>query len=894
MPTGGPILWFAWGEAMTWFSRWILRGRIYGELSEEVRAHLEERVEELVGGGMGRREAEFAARREFGNLGVVERDAREVWRWGWVEDLAMDVRFGLRTLRKNPGFAATAILSLALGIGANTAIFSLMDALMLRWLPVRDPQSLVLLKMRPAGETEAMADFSYAIVGALAERKEIFSDLTGFSGWVFAAGASGSTRNVDGAVVTGDFYETLGLNPEIGRLLRREDDRPGAALVAVISAGYWQREFARDPGVVGRTMRLNGQAVEIVGVSPPGFTGANVGQIADITMAVATVPRIDPGSAPLIGPGNFWLRILARRRADISEAEAHGRLAAVWPGISERVIRADWTASDKKAMAEATFEFAPGGTGFTDLRRVFEKPLFVLMVVVGLVLLIACANVANLLLARATARQKEISVRLAIGAGRGRIVQQLLTESTLLSLIGAAVGMALAWVGGRFLVHVISSGRTPVKFDLTPNWHVLGFTSAVAIATGVIFGLAPALWATTARSSATTRGDSGRGATGSKLLSSLAGAQVALSLVLVIGAGLFVRTLQNLERLNPGFAREGVLVVELEGRRTGIAADVLPELAAIPGVMQATAATHTPLNGSRWSEPAVPHGQTLPEEDNADFVGVGPGFFDAMQTPVLMGRAFSEHDVVGAPFVAVVNETYARRFFGQQNPVGQHLSAMVRGEREELEIVGMVANSNLAGLRAAPPATVYVSYFQLTGNFPTTIVVRASGAMAQVGSEVQARLQARFPDAPIEVRALSTQVDAAMVRERMMASLATGFGALALVLACVGLHGLLAFGVARRTKEMGIRMALGAGRTELTGMVFGNAARLVAVGILVGLCVAWVATRWLSSMLFGLTPNDPATIAAAVILLGAAAIAAAYLPARRAARVDPMIVLRHE
>jgi predicted permease len=482
------------------------------------------------------------------------------------------------------------VLTLALGIGANTSIFSLIDALMLRWLPVRNPQELALLTLQTPGAREVRVggSFSYAIVRALADQHEIFTGVAGFSGFSFDVGFPGSVSRVPGAMVTGGYYETLGLNPVIGRLLTREDDEPGAPLVAVASYGYWERQLARSPGAVGQTVRINGVPVTVVGVSPRGFVGANVGSIADLTMAVAALPQVNPSAAPLLGPGNFWLRVLARPRADVPIPLAASRLNAVWPQISEAVIAPHWPASRRKAMADSVFQLSPGGTGWTYLREVYRKPLFVLMAVVGLVLLIACANVASLLLARASARQREIAVRLAIGAGRARIVRQLLIESTLLSLIGAAVGVGLAWVSGRFLVSMISTGPAQIAFDLTPNWHLLGFTSAVAIATGVLFGVAPALQTTAAGPSAALRENPRMSSSRSRLLPSLVSAQVALSLVLLAGAGLFVRTLHNLQNLDPGFSAEGVLLVDLEGRRTAVPRELLEDVQRLPGVVSAS------------------------------------------------------------------------------------------------------------------------------------------------------------------------------------------------------------------------------------------------------------------------------------------------------------------
>jgi predicted permease len=697
----------------------------------------------------------------------------------------------------------------------------------------------------------------------------------------------------------------LGLNPVVGRLLLREDDEPGVPLAAVISYGYWERQLARSAGVVGQTIWINGVPVTVVGVSPRGFVGANVGSIADITMAVAALPQVAPSAAPLLGPGNFWLRVLARPNADVSIPEATARLNAVWPQIAEPVIAPHWPATRRKAMADSVFQLNAGGTGWTYLREIYQQPLFVLMAVVALVLLIACANVASLLLARASARRREIAVRLAIGAGRGRIVRQLLIESTLLSLAGAAFGIGLAWVSGRFLVNLISSGADRVVFDLTPNWHLLGFTSAVAVATGVLFGVAPALQTAGTGPSAVLKEDSRMSTSRSRLLPSLVSVQVALSLVLLAGAGLFVRTLQNLQNLDPGFSAEGVLLADLEGRRTGSLADLegrrtafpqelVESVERLPGVMSATLSTNTPLSGSVWSEPAVPAGQPIPERDNAYFVGAGPRFFSTLQIHLLSGREFTERDSAHSPGVAIVNEVFARRFFSNRNPVGQHLSATVRGPRRDLEIVGVVQNTNAAGLRAAPPPTVYVAYAQMADDVPATLVVRATGPLGRASAAIQQDLRSKVPGLPIEVLPLSAQVEATIVRERMVATLAAGFGLLALTLACIGLYGLLAYSVAQRTREIGIRMALGAPGRRIVALVLTGGTRLVLIGIALGLPAAWAASRSVESMLFGLTPTDPAAIGGAIVLLTTAAQLAAYLPARRASRVDPLTALRHE
>jgi len=881
--------------------RWMTgRGKAEDQLDAELRAYIEMSATEKMRDGVSREEAQRLARLEFGGLEQVKEQVRTRRHGALLDEMGRNMRQAVRMFAKQPGFTLVIVLTLALGIGANATIFSLIDALMLRWLPVHEPQELLLVKMQMPDEsrvpkdTEGFNAFSYPIARGLADHTEIFAGLAGFSGFSFEVGTPGEVNRVAGAVVTGQFYSTLGLTPVLGRLLTTDDDEPGKSLVAVISDGYWQREFGRDPAVIGRTLLIGGVPVTVVGATPPGFNGVNVGSVAEITIPAAALPQINPPMAALLQPGNFWLRILARRRPNVSSDEARARLRIVWPQMAERVIAPHWPAARRKAMADGVFDFDNGSTGWTYLREIYRKPLFILMAMVGVVLLIACANIAGLLLARASARQREMAVRLAIGAGRMRVIGQLLTESTMLSLTGAAAGIGLAGLSSRFLVRIMSTGPGLIAFDLTPNWHVLAFTTVVAVATGILFGVAPAFQITAAGPSSVLAAGTRITAARSRLLPVLVSVQVALSLALLIGASLFVRTLNNLQKLDPGFNREGVLLVNLEGARTAAPPQLVDEVRAVPGVISASVSTHTPLSGATWTEPAVPSGQPLPERDTAIFVGAGPLFFETMQIPVLGGRTFTTQDAAGSQAVAIIDEAYVERYFRGRIPIGEFLSARVRGKSEELEIVGIVKNTKSMALRRPPYPHVFVPYAQLTGDFPTTLEIKAAGLLGKVAAAVRSVVQAKVPGIPVQVVPLSAQVDASIVRERMMATLAAAFGLLALMLACIGLYGVLAYRVARRTKEIAICMALGAQRRQVITPVLISAGRLVAVGIAMGVPIAWAASRWIESMLFRLKPTDPMTLAAAILLLAAVALVAAFIPAWRASRIDPISALHYD
>jgi putative ABC transport system permease protein len=795
--------------------------------------------------------------------------------------LTQDVKYALRGMRNSPGFTLTAVLSLALGMGANTAIFSLIDSLLLRSLPVRDPGALVELTIRQSGTS--VDSFSYPVVRALADQKQIFAGLCGFSSATLNIGTRDAVERTRGAWVSGEYYETLGLEPELGRLLTRRDDEPGAPPVVVITDDYWQRKYNRDPGVIGRAILIEGVPATIAGVSRPGFFGANVGEVADITVPLAANSVLFPEMTGRLTAGSEWLRILARPRTGISLEQVKARLAVVWPQLAGVAVTARMPVARRNALLTSTLDAIPGGTGWTSLRNRFSKPLAVLMALVGMVLLIACANVANLLLARGQARRQEMAIRLAIGAGRGRLIRQLLTESCLLAVVGSVVAIGVAWSTSRFLVGLMVTWRGTIALDLTPDWRVLGFTAAVALGTGIAFGIAPAWRATAPRVSSRTR-----------LNAALVTGQVGISFVLLMGAGLFVRTLENLDRIDPGFRHEGVLLIEgdthrvVSQARTAFYQDLLREVERLPGVVSASLAANTPLSGGWWTGP-VGIDNRQPSGETVHLNSVAPRFFETMRTALVAGRDFNDQDDAGAAPVAIVNEAFVRRFLPEGHAIGRRVSA--GSSMPGMQIVGVVRDAISQSLREPPPPAVYVPLFQRQTEFPT-LVVYVRGGMTQAASMLRRALQPRLPGTAVQIHSLTSQVDAALVDERMMATLAAGFGTVALVLAAIGLYGLLAYTVARRTQEIGVRMALGAERAQVMWLVIRDALRWLAMGVGLGVPAAWAASRRIGSMLFGISAGDPVTIFCAAALLVGMGLAAGYLPARRASRVDPMAALR--
>jgi predicted permease len=872
------------------------RRRAMNGLDEEIRDHIAREVEVNIARGMLPGEARRQARLAFGNAALAQEDARAAWTMRWLEQIRQDVRYALRTFRKSPGFALVAVLTLSLGVSANTAIFTLIDALMLRSLPVARPDRLLQVSMTPGGARESINSdsLSYPVVQILAEQRDLFESVGAFSTFTFDTGPPENVRRTPGAFVTGGFYEAMGLGPAAGRLLTPDDDRRDAPLVAVITYGYWERAFARDPRIIGQPYPVNGRAATIVGVTPAGFTGAHVGWIADITLPVSAVAHVRPEFATLLGPGNIWLRVLARPQGGISVEQATEALTLRWPRLSPAAIAPTFTAERRAGIENAGFTLRPGATGWSNLRDLFRRPLYLLMTLVGLVMLIACANVAGLLLARATTRQKEIAIRLALGAGRGRIVRQLLTESVLLSLASGVVGLYLAGFLSRYLVDVLSTGPLQVTIDVRTTSQILAFVLVLAVATAVVFGLAPAWQATAQRLIDALKGGAGHSLRG-RLLHSVVAAQVALCLMLLVGAGLFIQTLNNLRSVNAGFEHDGVLVVDLAGQRPlTFYREAIDVLERLPGVVAASVSTNTPLSGAGWSEKVTIDGRT--QEREPAFLAVSPKYFDTLRVALRRGRVFSASDQGSRATVAIVSERFAERYFPGKDPLGQHFTATVGEPEADLEIVGVAADVIANDLRAAPPPTVYVPYFQvqvMSQNF-STLQVRAAGPMAPLVDVIRRELQGRMAGTPVEVRLLSTQVDSASVRERLVTTLASGLGVVALVLAAVGLYGLLAYNVAARSKEIGIRVALGAKPRNVITLVLRQGVRLVVTGILIGLAGAAALSRLVEGMLFGLTPLDPMTFVVVSGLLAAVALLASGIPARRATRVDPLVSIRAE
>jgi len=832
------------------------------------------------------------------------------------EEMFQDLRYGARMMLKSKMFTLVAVLSLALGIGANTAIFSLINALMLRTLPVKNAEELALFSVAgPIVPSGVSYNCNFPLYEMFRDRSQSFTG-------VIAGANVGRARllvNEPGAVaesveqqrVSGNFFSVLGVNPVVGRMLTEADDNQASGQPgAVISFEHWRRRFGSDPQVVGRQVTVNNTALTIVGVAPPGFFGFVVGSKPELWWPIKALD--DPG---LRLESFNWIRVMGRLRPGASMAQAQAEMEAIFQRQINNVASAqsaNWTPTQRRNHFERHARLEAGGTGYTTLRRQFRQPLFILMAAVGLTLLIACVNIANLLLARAAARRKEIAVRLALGAGRFRLLRQLLTESVLLSLLGGAAGLLIARACLRGLITYLPQ-QTQTALDAPLDAHVLAFTLLVSVITGLLFGLAPAWQATRLNLTASLKDRAGARASRLALNKTLVVTQVALSLFLLIGAGLFVRSLRNLRTLDLGFEYENIVQFSIDPgsgynarRRSDLDKEMLARLEALPGAQSASL-----LSGGGVSfNVSVPGYTPAPDENmSCDEMAVGPRFFETMKMPILAGRDFGPQDerppaplnsqpgappsMAGVPpLYAVINQAMARYFFGNENPIGRRF---ITRRDLQVEVIGVTKDAKYTNLREPTPRTYYLYYFQRPQREGLGFQLRASGGAADYAATLGRLARELSPQAQVVgLRMMTDVVNESLTQERFIAQLGSAFSLFALLLTCVGLYGVMSYAVTRRTNEIGVRMALGARGADVVRMVMKETMLLVAIGMAIGLGAALATTRLIATLLFGLSPNDPVTIAAAALLMIIVAAFAGYLPARRAARVDPMTALRCE
>lgn len=814
-----------------------------------------------------------------------------------------DLRYGVRMLLKHKVVTLVAVTSLGLGIGANTAIFSLIDAVLIKTLPVSKPEQLYFIQTAGPRQPSGGAP-PYPCFERFQQQNRSFTGLAAFTARDLRLRIGGEREEVSGQFVSGNYFSLLGINPFIGRVLLPSDDiEPGKngvnGYVAVISYDYWTRRFGRDPSVIGKVFHVGLDPVTIVGVTPPEFYGLFPGTRIDIS-----IPIIFQGAQTLADKDSYWFRAVGRLKPGASLVQARAELNAIFqPFMNETSMP-----PEMKREVFARIELAPASRGMDTLRRQFSQPLQALMVIVALVLLIACANVANLLLARATGRRKEFAIRVSLGASRVRLLRQAFTESLLLVSLGGLLGLFLARWGGSFLVSFFASGNDQIFLKLTLDRRVLFFTAGVALLTGLIFGFAPAIHAARVDATPALKDSASRSAySHSRFGKSLVAGQVALSLLLLVGAGLFLRTLRNLKNIDAGFRSEGVLTMRVNpavqvnqgARLVALWGELLARVERLPGVRSASLSTLSPLDGNDRGVRVEVAGFTPRAELDKDIRlnQVSPGFFKTFGIAKLQGRTFEESDNESGPKVAVLNETAARFYFGGRSPLGGLLTFKL-GKRPAVQyaVVGVVSDSRYNNLREPDSRLVYLPRLQALDQLGRlTLAVSAGRGAADLVSVVPNELRASGSDILItDIATLNEQVDQSLLQERLVATLSLFFGALALLLACIGLYGVMSYNVARRTHELGVRVALGARSQDVVWLVMKETLLVIAPGAAIGLAAALATTRLISSLLFGLAANDPATIAAATALMIGVAALAGYLPARKASRVAPMEALRHE
>jgi putative ABC transport system permease protein len=880
----------------------IRQRRLDAELAEEIDAHRAMRQRDLEQRGIAPAEAAHASRRALGNVTLSREDARAVWLAPWLESVWQDVVYALRLLRREPLFASAVVLVMAIGIGAATGVFGLLHGLVLKSLPVRHPDRLVYF---------AQPSFSYPIfqeVGARASH--VFS---GLSAWDLASANVEWTTEIEPAEVltaSGGFYGMLGIAAAAGRTFGADDDRVGGGdqgLVAVISHAAWQRRFGGDMTAVGRTIRIDGRPFTIVGVTPREFSGVAPGLAPEITIPLTALANDET----LRGHSSSWVHLLGRLRDGLTLAQADAALQAVWPSVLASTTPATMPADRRAMYLGRQTRLEPGHAGYSRVRNRFQEPLWMLLALVGLLAAVASASAANLLFARGLARRREIAMRLAIGAGRWRLVRQMLTESAVWTAIAAVVGVGLAAWGGAALVGMMRTRDDPIVLDVTPDWGVLGFALALAFATAAIAVVLPALRATRLDPSAALKGigasDGGllRGWSAGK---TLVATQVALTLVLLVGAALFVRSLQRVLSENAGFDRDRVLVVSTDPEATGYRGDrfaafyerLLERLRAVPGVEAASLSQYPPISDQdgAWTQSVEIDGVplALESERRVHFNAVSPHYFRTLGMRVLRGRDFGLRDNAAAPRVVAINDAMARRFFGAHDPLGRLMTVGRNAARRNLEIVAVVSDAKYQRLQEPSRPIAYLPCAQQAEQLadePLFVDVRAA-AGAPMAEAIRREIRALDARMPVRVETVGDRIRSSVVRERVTAALATALGLAALALACAALYGLLAYAVSRQTHEIGVRLAIGATRGDVLWLVLRDCLAVALVGTAAGLCAALALGRYARTLLFQISPADPVALAAAVLVMLGVAAMAGLVPARRAARVDPAIALRQE
>jgi putative ABC transport system permease protein len=829
----------------------------------------------------------------------------------WEDAMIQDLRFGVRMLLKNKGFTVVAILSLAVGIGANTAIFQLVNAVRLQTLPVQAPQQLVELRMADMkgarGGVWREPSVTFPIWEQIRDRQQAFSDVFAWGTDRVNLAPGGEVQPARMLYVSGDFFNALGVRPTYGRLFTGEDDQRGCnAPGVVLSHQFWQREFGGDANVIGRNFAFADRSFEIIGVTPADFYGMEVGRSFDLSLPVCAISLVRGNNNYLSGT-IWWLTVNGRLKPGSTVDQATAQVQSISPDLFQAALPANYPEASVKDYLASKLTAIPSGKGISQLREKYEQSLWLLLAIAGLVLLIACANLANLLLARASAREREIAVRQALGASRGRLIRQLLLESLLLASFGAALGALLAHGLSRSLVAFLSTTADPVFLDLGPDWHVFGFTAGLAVLTCLLFGLTPAIRITRTRAGAMLK-TAGRGLTAGRhrftLRRALTVVQVALSLVLVAGALLFSRSLVNILTVKTGFQQDDVLTATTIFRRLNLPQEriqpfkeeLVERVRAIPGVQSAAIAHVIPLRdwggANAWIDSTAER-RVL----STNLSRIGPRYFETLKVPLLAGRDFDARDRVGSPLVAMVNQEFAREFLNGANPVGQRLwiAATPGSPDTQYEIVGLVGDTKYEDLREEfTPIVYYAAAQDEDAGAGAQIMIRSHLKQTETVESVKRILNEINPSITVSFQPLKQMIDATILRERLMATLAGFFGLLALLLACIGLYGILSYGVASRTTELGIRMALGAHRSDVFWLIEREALWLVILGVAVGLPLIFALTRVASALLFGLGPTDPISLAGAAGVMFIVAMIAGYLPSRRATRVDPIVALRYE